>query len=483
MRHFPIYLDLRGRRVVVSGAGETAVAKLRLLLKTEARITVYGTEPDSQIRVWAEAGRLSLQERALGEGDAVCAALLYGANDDPAEDARVAALGRKYGALVNIVDNLGDSQFITPAIVDRDPVTVAIGTEGAAPVLARRIKAETEEALPVDLGILARAGQAFRSEAEKLPMGRARRQFWSRYYDEVGPRILADEGEGALRDALQTLLTEALDTRAEAGHVWLVGAGPGDPELLTLKARRVLHEADVVIYDRLVSPQILELARREAELVEVGKTPYGPAWKQADIDALIVEKALEGAHVVRLKSGDPGVFGRMDEEMDAMDAAGVRFDIVPGITSAAAAAASLKASLTKRGRNVSVRLMTGHDTDGFAEHDWANLAEPGAVAAIYMGLRGATFLTGRLMMHGADGETPVTVVENASRTDEKIVATPLHRLPAALEEAGIKGPAIVFLGLSPREAASALDDLEEAPGGDAALEGNSVWMALAAGVV
>lgn len=465
MRHFPVFRDLRGRRVVVSGAGETAVAKLRLLLKTEATVVVYGIEAHPQILRWAAESRLVHVDRAVAPGDALCAALFYGANDDAAEDARAARIGHMAGALVNIVDNLDDSDFITPALVDRDPVTVAIGTEGAAPVLARRIKAETEERLAPALGTLARIGQGFREAANALPHGRIRRRFWSRYYDEDGPRALAEGGEAAVRAALDALLGEMLREDREAGHVALIGAGPGDPELLTLKARKALHEADVVIHDRLVSAEILELARREAIVIEVGKTPFGPAWKQAAIDALIVEHAARGAHVARLKSGDPVVFGRLDEEMDALDAAGIPFTIVPGITAASAAAATIGASWTKRGRNAAFRLLTGHDVAGFAEHDWRGLARPdegGAVqpAAIYMGLRAARFLAGRLLMHGAAADTPVTAIENVSRSDQKIVATTLSRLPDALAEAGIAGPAILFLGLSPRQAMEATDTLD-----------------------
>ena len=460
MRHFPVFRDLRGRRVIVSGAGETAVAKLRLLLKSEASVVVYDTDPHPQIARWADDGRLRFVPRCIDHGDAICAALLYGANDDAAKDAHAARIGHAAGALVNIVDNLDESDFITPAIVDRDPVTVAIGTEGAAPVLARRIKAENEERLSPSLGTLARIGQGFREAANALPHGRIRRRFWTRYYDVAGPRALTEGGEEAVRIALDALLAEMLVEGREAGHVALIGAGPGDPELLTLKARKALHEADVVIHDRLVSPQILELARREAIVIEVGKTPFGPAWKQSDIDALIVEHAEQGAHVARLKSGDPVVFGRLDEEMDALDAAGIPFTIIPGITAASAAAASIGASWTKRGRNAAFRLLTGHDVAGFAEHDWRGLAQPNQAAAIYMGVRAARFLAGRLLMHGAGAETPVTAIENVSRLDQKIVATTLSRLPDALEETGITGPAILFLGLSPRQAMDASDTLD-----------------------
>ena len=253
MQHFPIFLDLDGRRVVLSGGGEAALAKLRLLLKTAARITVFAPEPAAEIADWAGRGRLTLHRRAMAPGDALCAALVYAADEDAALDARTAHIGRTEGALVNIVDNLSDSAFITPAIVDRDPVTVAIGTEGAAPVLARRIKADLEARLPATLGTLARIGKGFRKMAEALPFGRARRAFWADYYFDAGPRALEAGGETAAEETLDDLLAQHLAAGPAQGRVDFVGAGPGDPDLLTLKARKALDAADVVIHDRLVS--------------------------------------------------------------------------------------------------------------------------------------------------------------------------------------------------------------------------------------
>ncbi len=463
MRHFPIFLDLRGRRVVLAGGGDAALAKLRLLLKTEANITVFASDPAPEIVAWDAARKLRLLRRAFGPGDALCASLAYAASEDEAEDSRVAALARADGALVNLVDNLEASAFITPAIVDRDPVTVAIGTEGAAPVLARRIKADLEAALPPSLGLLARIGQRFRRAAEALPMGRKRRDFWAAYYFDKGPQALAKEGENGLEQTLADLLADLLADHLSAaparGRVDLVGAGPGDPELLTLKARKLLDRADVVIHDRLVSSEILELARREALLIDVGKKGFGPSAKQADICALMVEHAANGAHVVRLKSGDPGVYGRLDEEIDALDAAKIDWAITPGITAANAAAAQLGQSLTKRDRNSALRFLTGHDVHGFAEHDWRSLARPGAVAAIYMGAKGARFLQGRLLMHGAAQDTPVTAVENASRPDARVIASTLSRLPADIDAANPDGPVILMLGLASRATQSALSTL------------------------
>ena len=449
MRHFPIFLDTAGRRIVLSGGGEAALAKLRLLLKTEARIAVYAPDPAPEIVQWAGEARLTLHFRGLRADDLRGAALVYAADEDSGADARTATLAREAGVALNVVDNLEASDFITPAMVDRAPLTVAIGTEGTAPVLARAIKADLEARLSPRLGALARAAAAFRDRAETLPRGRARRDFWRDWFF------------GRDEDA-EARLSRHLARAARPGHVAFVGAGPGDPELLTLRARRLLDEADVVIHDRLVSDGVLELARREALMIAVGKEGFGPSVSQEEINRLIALHAARGAQVVRLKGGDPGIFGRLDEEIEALDAAGVDWSITPGITAAAASAASIGQSLTKRGRNTGIRLLTGHDTQGFAEHDWRALAAPGAVAAVYMGKRAARLIQGRLLMHGADPATPVTVIENASRPDERVLATTLGQLEPDLTRAGLTGPALTFLGLAPRGAQAVAPRLQEA---------------------
>jgi uroporphyrin-III C-methyltransferase/precorrin-2 dehydrogenase/sirohydrochlorin ferrochelatase len=459
MEHFPIFLATTGRRIVLSGGGDAAMAKLRLLLKTRARINVFASDPAPEIIQWADTGKLTLHKRRLDPGDTLCAALFYAADEDAVEDARTAHIARSEGALVNIVDNLADSAFITPAIVDRDPVTIAIGTEGAAPVLARAIKADLEEKLPATLGTLARIGKTFRKASYVLPFGRARRDFWRDYYFNAGPKAMHD-GQEHVQPALEDLLTDHLNKTARDGHVAFVGGGPGDPELLTLKARRALDEADVVIYDRLISPEILELARREAVMIDVGKEGFGPSTSQDTINDLLVEHAQTGAQVVRLKSGDATLFGRLDEEIDAVDAHGIGWHIVPGITSASAAVATIGQSFTRRGRNASVRFLTGHDMKGFADHDWASLARPNEVAAIYMGKKSARFIQGRLLMHGADRATPVTLIENASRPDQRVLETTLDRLPDDLAAAKLSGPALTFYGLAPRAAVQAATDIK-----------------------
>lgn len=293
MQHFPIFLDLAGRRVVLAGNGEVALAKLRLLAKTVARIDLFAPEAEPALAAAAAALGAVLHRRAVEPADLAGAALAYGAQDEAAADARLARLARAAGVPVNIVDNLEASDFITPAIVDRDPVTVAIGTEGAAPVLARAIKTDLEARLPAGLGALARAGKLFRHAAEALPQGRARRDFWADYYFRTGPEVLAEAGEDLLDHALRALLDQHLETRPEGGRVDLVGAGPGDPELLTLQARKLLDQAELVIHDAAMPDAILDLARREAVFLTA----------TADDTALMIAQAQDGLRVVRLALG------------------------------------------------------------------------------------------------------------------------------------------------------------------------------------
>ena len=238
------------------------------------------------------------------------------------------------------------------------------------------------------------------------------------------------------------------------GVVAFAGSGPGDVDLLTVKVLKALNEADVILFDRLVSDEIMALTHADAILEDVGKEGFGPSMAQDEICARLVHHAKRGLKVLRLKSGDPTLFGRLDEELSACEAADVGTQILPGITAASAAVAAIGQSLTQRGRNSSVRFLTGHDMKGFADHDWAQLARPGEVAAVYMGKKSARFVQGRLLMHGADRMTPVTVVENASRADQRVLATTLDQLPADLAASDFSGPALTFLGLAPRKAAA-----------------------------
>ncbi|MBV0891453.1 uroporphyrinogen-III C-methyltransferase [Paracoccus sp. Z118] len=332
MDHFPIFVRTRGKSVLLAGGGEAAIAKLRLLLKTEAQITVAAEDPAPEIVAWEAEGRLRLIRRRVEPGDAKGCVLAYGAHEAEEQDERALQIMSADGALVNIVDDLARSQFITPAMVDRSPVVVAIGTEGAAPVLARRIKAELEERLSPTLGLLTRTARSFRGRAEALRMGEPRRRFWGEWFESAGPRA-ADTGAD-LDDTLASLLDRHLNEGPRKGRVEIVGAGPGDAELLTLKARAALDRADVVIHDASVSPEILELARREAILIAVAEAADGPTISRDDASALMIREARQGALVVRLQTGDPASSGGLDGDTAALTAAGIAFGVIPGIASA-----------------------------------------------------------------------------------------------------------------------------------------------------
>lgn len=458
MRYLPIQFDLRDKRVVVFGGGRAAEAKLRTLVKTESDIHVYAIDGNSEIREWADSGALNLHAVPPSRDHLTGASLAYAATDDDGINAEIAGWAREAGVPVNAADLTEACDFITPALVDRTPVSVAIGTEGTTPGLARSLKSDLEARLPSDLGQTALTIKALRDELKLEEPDIARRQaIWA-------------EVLGAGLNDLTTLDSETVTRRylvakngqKSDGFVHIVGAGPGDPDLLTVGALRVMHSADVIVYDRLVSEEALSLCRREAEFVYVGKTPGGASTRQDEINRIMVEKARAGNMVVRLKSGDPLVFGRAEEEFSALEDAGVDFKIHPGITAATAAAASIRHSLTVRGENTAATLATGHDEKGFAELDWANLSAPNARASIYMGLRAARFIQGRLLLHGADPLTPVTVVENASRVNEVRLATTLARLPDDLASGGIKGPAVLMLGYRDRTRDSLLVNSDQA---------------------
>jgi uroporphyrin-III C-methyltransferase/precorrin-2 dehydrogenase/sirohydrochlorin ferrochelatase len=315
MKHFPIFVALDDRRVALSGGGEAALAKLRLLLKTNTKLTVYSTDPAPEIESWGNQARLTLIQRPLAPGDTLGCTLFYAADEDATEDARTAAIARADGAMVNIVDNLTGSDFITPAIVDRAPVTVAIGTEGTAPVLARAIKADLEERLPSSLGILARAAMKFRHMADRLPMGRARRLFWTDFFFKSGPHALDSHSEADLGTTLRTQLKAQMAARPGKGRITFAVVASADPELLPLKTRNILHEADLVLHGRDIAPEVFELARREAKFGALPETALP-----------LTKAAANGQHVICLTATAPPA-----PLLLACRAAGIDTHIIPGI--------------------------------------------------------------------------------------------------------------------------------------------------------
>ena len=452
MQYLPIHFDTRGASILIVGGGAAAEAKLRTLLKTEADLLVVAPEVSSEIERWASQDKIQHVARDFEVTDLDGVSLVYAATEDDAHNGEIADMAAARQILANAADYKEACRFITPALVDRAPVTVSIGTEGTSPALARALKADLEARLPLETGAFALKTNSLRKKVKVLLPDLADRQrFWARIF---GGKDLTAQLRLSASDLEAQVQAELNSVDKEAGKVLLVGAGPGDPDMLTSAARRALHAADVIVYDRLVSDGVMELGRREAEYIYVGKTPGEPSIGQKAINEILIEKATKGLAVVRLKSGDPLIFGRADEEIDALQAVNIPIQIIPGITSAAAAAAAINASLTTRGTNKAISLLTGHDAKGFAEQDWASLARPGGRAAVYMGVGAARFIQGRLMLHGAEADRPVTVVENASRSNQIITYTSLKNLPEDIAAAGIKGPAILLIGYAERRAKS-----------------------------
>jgi uroporphyrin-III C-methyltransferase/precorrin-2 dehydrogenase/sirohydrochlorin ferrochelatase len=359
----------------------------------------------------------------------------------------VAAAARARRIPVNVVDEPELSTFLVPSIVDRDPVVIAIGTEGTSPVLGQGIRAKIEAMLPLGLGKLAKAAGGLRARvASTVPPGERRRWFWTRYFfGPIRDAFLAGNGRTYAHE-LETAL--AGHSSPPAGHVSLVGAGPGDPELLTLKAHRKLQEADVIVYDRLVGEGVLELARRDAVRIPVGKTPFETSPRQSDINAILIREAKSGRHVVRLKGGDPYVFGRGGEEQAALAGEGIPVEVVPGITAALGCAASIGLPITQRGQNRAFTILTGASEHGVADHDWQALAKPGAAFAVYMGVNAAGDISARLLDSGITPETPVTIVENGTLPTERVFTTSIGSLWETLQLEGVSGPAIIYVGLA-----------------------------------
>lgn len=448
MRYFPIFVDLEARDVLIVGGGEKALQKLRLISASPARIRIVDEAPSDELRALADAAGAEIVRRRFVADDVTGAVLAFAASDDHSLDAEVALAARAAGVPLNVVDGPVASTFIMPAIVDRDPVVVAVGTEGAAPILAREIKAKIESWLPANFGRIAARASSLRARIKQAiadPV--ARRRLWEALL-QGGWRsaVLAEDDAGAERE-LQRQLSAVLSGAERAGSVALIGCGPGEPDLLTLKAQQRLQQADVLVFDRLVNPAILDYARRDAVRIDVGKTPGGPSVTQDEINRILVREALKGQRVARLKGGDAFIFGRAAEEMAAVSAAGITVEIVPGITAAHACAASIGLPLTLRLKVQQFAVVTGASADEAVELDWEALARPGQAFAIYMGVHAAADLRAKLLNAGALARTKVVIVENGSLPSERVLATELGVLDRAIAEKGIKAPAIIFVGL------------------------------------
>lgn len=445
----PVFFDLAERRVVVIGGGKPAIWKTELLLAAGALVDLYAAEPEPDLLALAETGRLTAHLRPWQEADLDGAALVVADLEDETEAGRLRQVCRRRGTALNVIDRptLCDFQFGT--IVNRSPVVVGIMTDGAAPILAQAIRRRVEAVLPASLAGWARVAKSFRVRLKALLPDRAeQRAFWERFVDKAfaEPTRENDDRRGTL-ELLAGEVARGGVTGTRIGSVAIVGAGPGDPELLTLKAMRELQAADVIVYDRLVTPEVLELGRREARRIHVGKEGHGAACRQDDISALLVDLAFAGERVVRLKGGDPAIFGRTGEEVAACREAGVPVRIVPGITAASAAAACLDLSLTHRDLAGRVQFVTGHDRRGDlpGDLDLGALADRRSTVVIYMGRRTAARLAAGLLAHGLPADTPVVAVSDVSRPSQAVTVADLRGLADGLALPD-RAPVVILIG-------------------------------------
>ncbi len=448
MQYLPLFLDLRGRTVLLVGGGAEAGRKLALLLRAGARVRLVAVQIDPGVAEEARRGGAELHQRAFEAADVADAWLAIAATDDAAVNAAVAAAAGARGVFVNAVDDTASSSALMPSIVDRSPVLVAIGTGGASPTLARRVRTLVEAALPGRVGELAALAARWRPRVRAtLPDPVARRSFWEAVFDgEVG-RAVAHGGSGETE--LAAALAGAADEAPGGGEVWLIGAGPGDPDLLTLRALQLLQRADVVLYDRLVGPAILERVRRDAERIYVGKESGRHRITQESIHALLLEHARRGRKVARLKGGDPFVFGRGGEEIAVLAQAGIPVTVVPGITAALGAAASTGVSLTQRHVAQSLCLVTV--MGAAAENlDWHALATPLQTVVFYMGVAELERICARLIAHGAPPGRPALLIERATWPEQRVICADLASIAARAAAARAAAPALLVVGEAAR---------------------------------
>ena len=452
MNNFPIFLRVRGKPVLLVGSGEAAVAKARLLIAAGADLTVVVSEAAEDLIALEANQGFRIERRSFRELDVHGMSIVIGATGIDAVDRQIARAAEEYRVPVNIVDRPELSTFIVPSIVDRGPVTVAVSSDGASPVLARRLREKIETLLPANLGRLADFLRSFRSAVKaKIGSFEDRRRFWEEVLDgQIARDVLAGH-ESRAREAMVSRINRPLSNHNNSpallgGHVTIVGAGPGDPELLTIKALRALQDADVVIHDRLVGAGILDLARRDAQRIYVGKAMSNHSVPQEGINDLLIAHARAGKRVVRLKGGDPFVFGRGGEELEALRAASVDTSIVPGITAATGCAASAGLPLTHRDHASAVTFVTGHGVDGEPDVDWQALAQPRHTAVVYMGLSLAGALAANLIAHGRSPDTPVAIIENGTRENERVLTGTLSNIPDIVRTARVGAPALIVIG-------------------------------------
>lgn len=443
MDYLPLFAQVRDRALLVVGGGEVALRKVRLVLEAGARVTVIAPSMHPELQTLAAAGQLQIRQQRFTPDDLAGQRLVIAATDDPLVNQTVAAAAEAAGLWVNVVDDPAHSSFIFPSIIDRSPIMVAVSSGGAAPVLARLLRERLEALLPSHLGALARVAGGLRGKVQQaLGHLSERRRFWEKAFSSSHLAGLLRAGRE--QEGVAWLETRLQQTETQGGEVVLVGAGPGDAGLLTLKGLQQLQQAEVVLYDQLVSPEVRALIRRDAEQISVGKKAGAHSMPQDEINALILQHAQAGKRVVRLKGGDPFMFGRGGEEAEAIKAAGIPFSVVPGITAASGATAYAGIPLTHRAHAQSVVLITGHCQRDGRNVDWPALAASNQTLVIYMGLMASPTLQHLLLQHGRAAETPIAVIERGTTAAQRVLRGRLDELAALSADA--VSPSLIVIG-------------------------------------
>jgi uroporphyrin-III C-methyltransferase/precorrin-2 dehydrogenase/sirohydrochlorin ferrochelatase len=445
MDYLPIFIDIKKKSCLVVGGGDIAFRKITLLLKANAQVNCIDANACKSVKTLASDKKINLIARNFEPSDISTQTLIISATNDINLNAQVSQLANDANIPVNVVDSPTLCSFIMPSIVDRSPIVIAISSAGKAPVLARLIRAKLESTIPNAYGKLAELAGSFRDKVKaKFNNIEDRRYFWERMFSGiVAEKVFANKIAEAKADMQQQL---DKSTNTEIGEVYLVGGGPGDPDLLTFKALRLMQQADVILYDRLVSKEVMELVRRDAELIYVGKERDNHSVPQDGINQLLVDLAKKGRRVCRLKGGDPFIFGRGGEEIETLAENGVPFQVVPGITAASGCSTYSGIPLTHRDYSQSCRFVTGHLKDGSMNLPWNELAVEQQTIVFYMALKGAQHLSDKLIEYGMRKDMPVALIEKGTTPDHRVWTTTLEELPNVVATQPIKAPTLIIVG-------------------------------------
>lgn len=449
MDFLPIFLDIRGKKLVVDGGTTVAARRVERALKAGALVEVFDADLGGEFAELIGHENLTHHARPIAKSDVAGAVVAYGASEDPARDALLHKAAKAAGVLVNVADVSEYCDFITPSVVDRSPLVIAISSGGTAPIMARILRARIEVLLPPAYGRMAAFLGGFRDRVlAGIRSTTQRRRFWENMIDgPAADHFLSGNPQQAEQHLLASLAdATGQDASAEQGEVFLVGAGPGDPDLLTFRALRLMQRCDVVLHDRLVSPGILDLVRRDAERIYVGKRPKQHAMFQDDISALMVTLAKQGKRVLRLKGGDPFIFGRGGEEIETLAEHNVPFQVVPGITAAAGCSTYAGIPLTHRDHAQSCVFVTAHGRDGVLDLDWDVLTRKNQTVAVYMGLSSLKVLSEGFAKHGVAPDTPAAIIDNGTRPNQRIITGTIADLYQKATEAKFTGPSIIIIG-------------------------------------